>query len=178
MDKGKLKILVPRADIAIKVQELGRDISDTYRNIEEPVVVVSVLKGSLVFTADLIREINVPVQLETLVASSYGDGSESSGKVRIEYKSFDDLKDRHVLLVDDISDSGRTFQSIAEQLQAYEPASIRFCAFLDKPSRRAVTLKPDFIGFSIPNEFVVGYGLDFAGYYRELPDVAVVIPEE
>lgn len=174
MNHTKIKTLIPRADIAGKVKEMGIEISDTYRQINEPLVVISVLKGAMVFTADLIRAMNVPVQLEVLVASSYGSGSESSGKVSITYKSFENLKDRHVLVVDDITDSGRTFRDIGDQLMAFEPASVRFCAFLDKPSRREVTLKADFIGFSIPNEFVVGYGLDFAGYYRELPDVAIV----
>lgn len=174
MNHTKLKTLIPQADIAGKVKELGAQISDTYRHIEEPLVVISVLKGAMLFTADLIRALNIPVQLEVLVASSYGDGSESSGKVEITYRSFESLKNRHVLVVDDITDSGRTFRDIGDGLQKYEPASIRFCAFLDKPSRREVTLKADYIGFSIPNEFVVGYGLDFAGYYRELPDVAIV----
>lgn len=178
MNHYETEVLIDREKIAEKVQELGRTISKDFEELNEPLIVVGVLKGALLFVADLIRAMDIPVELEFIVASSYGDSDESSGDVRIGYKSFESLKDRSILLVDDITDSGRTFRDLGEALQAYEPKEVRFCALLDKPSRRAVSMKADYIGFSIPNAFVVGYGLDFAGRYRELADIAVVKTEE
>lgn len=178
MNQDKLEILIAREKIAEKVQELGTLISKDYQDIDQPLVVIGVLKGALPFVADLIRSLSIPIELEFIVASSYGDGDESTGKVRITYQSFEDLKGREILLVDDITDSGRTFKELGEALEAYEPAGIRYCALLDKPSRRAVAMKADYRGFAIPNAFVVGYGLDYAGRHRELADICIVTEED
>lgn len=178
MYQDKLEILVDREKIAEKVQELGQLISKDHQFIDQPLVVIGILKGALTFTADLIRAMSIPIQLEFITASSYGMGDETSGKVQITHKSFEDLKDRHILLVDDITDSGRTFKELGKLLEAYEPADIRYCALLDKPSRREVAMKADYRGFAIPNAFVVGYGLDYAERYRELPDIQIIVNDE
>lgn len=169
------EILIAKKDIQKKVEELGRRISNDYQLADgESLVVLSLLKGAMPFTADLIREITLPVRLEMMVASSYGDGTQTTRKVVIKYQSFESLKDQHVLIVDDITDSGNTLQAVGEVIKSYEPKEIRYCTFLNKPARREVDIDIHYMGFDIPDEFVVGYGLDFAGNYRELPDVCVM----
>lgn len=174
MDLSQRKILISREDIAKKVKEMGQQITEDYKDQDKPLVVISVLKGAIPFTADLIRAIDLPVRLEVLVASSYGSGTVSSGKVNIKYKSFDDLSGCNVILVDDIIDSGYTLQAIGQTMEDFNPAHVAYCTFLNKPERRKSDLKVDYMGFDIPDKFVIGYGLDYDSKYRELPDIEYI----
>lgn len=174
MDLSQRKILISREDIAKKVKEMGQQITEDYKDQDKPLVVISVLKGAIPFTADLIRAIDMPLRLEVLVASSYGSGTVSSGKVNIKYKSFDDLSGCNVILVDDIIDSGYTLQAIGQTMEDFNPAHVAYCTFLNKPERRKSDLKVDYMGFDIPDKFVIGYGLDYDSKYRELPDIEYI----
>ena len=174
MDLSQRKILISREDIAKKVKEMGQQITEDYKDQDKPLVVISVLKGAIPFTADLIRAIDLPLRLEVLVASSYGSGTVSSGKVNIKYKSFDDLSGCNVILVDDIIDSGYTLQAIGQTMEDFNPAHVAYCTFLNKPERRKSDLKGDYMGFDIPDKFVIGYGLDYDSKYRELPDIEYI----
>ena len=174
MDLSQRKILISREDIAKKVKEMGKQITEDYKDQDKPLVVISVLKGAIPFTADLIRAIDLPLRLEVLVASSYGSGTVSSGKVNIKYKSFDDLSGCNVILVDDIIDSGYTLQAIGQTMEDFNPAHVAYCTFLNKPERRKSDLKVDYMGFDIPDKFVIGYGLDYDSKYRELPDIEYI----
>lgn len=174
MDLSQRKILISREDIAKKVKEMGQQITEDYKDQDKPLVVISVLKGAIPFTADLIRAIDLPLRLEVLVASSYGSGTVSSGKVNIKYKSFDDLSGCNVILVDDIIDSGYTLQAIGQTMEDFNPAHVAYCTFLNKPERRKSDIKVDYMGFDIPDKFVIGYGLDYDSKYRELPDIEYI----
>lgn len=174
MDLSQRKILISREDIAEKVKEMGQQITEDYKDQDKPLVVISVLKGAIPFTADLIRAIDLPLRLEVLVASSYGSGTVSSGKVNIKYKSFDDLSGCNVILVDDIIDSGYTLQAIGQTMEDFNPAHVAYCTFLNKPECRKSDLKVDYMGFDIPDKFVIGYGLDYDSKYRELPDIEYI----
>ena len=174
MDLSQRKILISREDIAKKVKEMGQQITEDYKDQDKPLVVISVLKGAIPFTADLIRAIDLPLRLEVLVASSYGSGTVSSGKVNIKYKSFDDLSGCNVIIVDDIIDSGYTLQAIGQTMEDFNPAHVAYCTFLNKPERRKSDLKVDYMGFDIPDKFVIGYGLDYDSKYRELPDIEYI----
>lgn len=157
--------------IARRVRELGRQISTTYADIDQPLVLVVILKGATVFAADLLRELSIPAELEFVRASSYGSGTSSSGRVRLAHMVEGPLTGRHVLMVEDIVDSGRTIKAIMRHLQRSKPASLRLAALLDRPARREIPVEIDFTGFVIPDRFVIGYGLDYAGLYRELPGI-------
>jgi len=169
------KILIDESQVQNRVQELGQAISDTYAN--KDLLLVSVLKGSVIFMADLMRAISVPHEVDFMAVSSYG-GTEtsSSGVVRI-IKDLDiPLEGRNLLIVEDIIDSGHTLNYLMRILRERGPADIRIVTLLDKPSRREVDLHVDWTGFSIPNEFVVGYGLDYAEIYRNLPYIGILKP--
>lgn len=175
MESTRKDILISKEDIAKKVKELGAQINDTYPlEPGESLVLICLLKGALPFTADLMRELKMSVRLEVMVASSYGDGTESTRKVNVKYKSFEDLEGQSVLVVDDITDSGHTLKAVSELLMTYGPRQLRRCTFLDKPSRREVDMTIEYSGIEIPDEFVIGYGLDYAGNYRELPEIRVI----
>ncbi|MBI4553966.1 MAG: hypoxanthine phosphoribosyltransferase [Candidatus Latescibacteria bacterium] len=163
--------LISAAQLAEKVRELGARISDDYQATCP--ALVGILKGSVVFLADLMRAVSVPHTIEFLIASSYGTSTTSSGVVRIQSLG-EKLQGRHVLLVEDIVDTGRTLQYIVSYLSAQQPESLRVCALLDKPSARRVDVKIDYVGFTIPDVFVVGYGLDVNEQYRHLPYIAAV----
>jgi hypoxanthine phosphoribosyltransferase len=163
--------LLPSPQIARRVRRLGRQISKVYADIDQPLVLVVILKGATVFAADLLRSLTIPAELEFVRAASYGAGTSSSGRVRLAHMVEGPLDGRHVLLVEDIVDSGRTVDAITRRLRKMKPASLRVAALLDRPARRSVKVKIDFKGFTIPDRFVIGYGLDYAGLYRELPDI-------
>ena len=165
------KAMISSARIARRVRRLGRQISDAYADIETPLVLLVVLKGATVFAADLLRSLSIPAELEFVSAASYGSGTSSSGHVRLAHMVEGPLVGRHVLLVEDIIDSGRTVDVIVKRLRRMGPASLRIAALLDRPARREVEVKIDFTGFVIPDRFVIGYGLDYAGLYRELPGI-------
>lgn len=175
MKKDLKKILVTEEEIRQKVGELGRAISEDYRG--KQLLVVGILKGSIVFMSDLIRAIDLPLEIDFMEVSSYGHSTKSSGAVRI-LKDLDvDIEGRDMLVVEDIIDTGLTLNYLMEILRARKPASLKVCTFLNKPSRRKVKMEADFNGYDIPDEFAVGYGLDYAEKYRNLPYVAVLKPE-
>src|SRR5438067_11293855 len=157
--------------ISKRVGQLGREISKVYADIETPTVIVAILKGATVFAADLLRSLSIPAELEFVRAASYGGGTRSTGRVKIAHMVEGALEGRHVLLVEDIVDSGRTIDTILRRFRRMKPASLRVAALLDRPARRELPVKIDFTGFVIPDRFVIGYGLDYAGLYRELPGI-------
>ncbi len=164
--------LLTEEQIAKKVQELGKRISEDYRGKE--LLVVGVLKGSFMFLSDLVRAIKVPLAINFIGASSYV-GTKSSGYIRINHDLTTNIKDRHVLLVEDIVDTGETIDYLCDVFTLRGPASLKVCAFLSKPEVRDMSHRVDYVGFEIGKEFVVGYGLDFNEKYRELPYVAKVL---
>jgi hypoxanthine phosphoribosyltransferase len=166
--------LFDAATIAGRVRELAAEIDAAYQGIERPLLMVGVLRGSFVFLADLVRAMNTPTEIDFLAASSYGEGRESSGQVRLVTDLREDIAGRDVLLVEDIVDTGRTLKALTELLAERGPKSLRLVSLLDKPSRRIAAVEADFCGFSIDDLYVIGYGLDDAGLHRDLPCVAVV----
>lgn len=175
MDKDVKDILVSEADIKKLVAQLGRRITSDYEGKE--IMVICILKGAVMFCADLIREIKVPLKLDFMAVSSYGETTESSGAVQILKDLDSSVEGRHLLIVEDIVDTGLTLRYLISILNARGPASIKTCALLDKPERRKVDVKIDYTGIEIPDAFVIGYGLDYAEDYRHLPYVAVLSPE-
>jgi hypoxanthine phosphoribosyltransferase len=169
-------ILVTEQEIRERVEVLGREITDAYHDVEE-LTVISIINGALPFTADLIRHIDMPLRLDCMRVSSYRDDVNPVQEPEIIDMLRLDLKDQHVLIIDDILDTGHTCARVVEAIRKLEPASVRFAALLEKEGRREVALVPDFIGFNIPDQFVVGYGLDFAERYRQLPCIGVLKPE-
>jgi hypoxanthine phosphoribosyltransferase len=170
------EVLLSEADIAAKTAELGRRISEDYagRNL----TLVSVLKGSLPFMADLMRQISLPLRIDLMEVSSYGGtATESSGLVRIMKDLSASIADEDVLLVEDIIDTGLTLNYLVRYLRGKSPASLKICTLLDKPARRLVDIPVDYVGFEIPDQFVVGYGLDYSERYRNLRFVGVLRPE-
>ena len=168
---GSGKPMISSVRIAKRVRELGRQISQTYADIDTPLVLVVILKGATVFASDLLRSLSIPAELEFVRASSYGSGTSSSGHLKLAHMVDGPLIGRHVLLVEDIIDSGLTVSAIAKRIRRMNPASLRVAALLDRPARRVVEVAIDFTGFVIPDRFVIGYGLDYAGLYRELPHI-------
>ena len=167
------QVLISEEEIRAKVRELGASISADYAG--RAVTLVSVLKGSLPFMADLMRAIDVPVQIDLMEVSSYGGATtETSGLVRILKDLSSSIAGRDVLIVEDIIDTGLTLNYLLRYLRGKNPASLRICALLDKPARRLVEIPIDYRGFTIPDEFVVGYGLDFGEFYRNLPFIGVL----
>lgn len=159
--------------IAARIEELSREISEEYLNTSK-LVVVGLLRGSFVFIADLVRELELPVEVDFLEASSYGDGTETSREVRILKDLRGQIEGRDVLVVEDIVDTGYTLDHVLKLLQSKKPAKLRSIALLDKPSRREQDISADWIGFEIPDEFVVGYGIDYAQRNRNLPYIGKV----
>lgn len=168
-------ILIPEEVLQDRIRELGRRISTEY-NSKEPLL-VGILTGAFVFLADLLRAISIPCRVDFMATASYGSGTESSGIVRILKDLDQSIEGRHVLIVDDIIDTGLTMDYLLETLKARYPASLRVCALLDKRPRRLREVPLDFSGFEIPDKFVIGYGLDYAGHYRNLPFIGVLKPE-
>ncbi len=168
-------ILISAPTIHARVAELGSDIARDYQGRD--LVLVSILKGALPFLADLMREIPIPLSLDFLEVTSYGASTETSGVVRILKDLAHSIADRDVLVVEDILDTGFTLNYVMEHLRGQRPASIRLCTLLDKPARRIVPIEIDYRGFEIPDKFVVGYGLDYAERYRNLPFIGVLRPE-
>jgi hypoxanthine phosphoribosyltransferase len=176
MEHDIAKVLLSEAEIQHKVAELGKQITTAYAEVGQPVL-IGVLKGCMMFIVDLSRSIRLPIALDFIAVSSYGASTESSGVVRMVKDLDTDIAGRHVLLVEDIIDSGLTLAYLREHLLRREPASLKICALLNKPERREADVRIDFLGFDIPNEFVVGYGLDYKEIYRNLPYIGVLKPE-
>lgn len=169
------EILIPESALQSRVRELGQAISSDYEG-KEPLL-VGIMTGAFLFLADLLRHVTIPCQVDFMAISSYGVATESSGIVRILKDLDQTIEGRHVLIVDDIIDTGLTMDYLLETLKARYPASLRVCALLDKVPRRRREVRIDYRGFEIPDKFVVGYGLDFAGRYRNVPFVCVLKPQ-
>ena len=172
MAKYVKSVLISREEIAGMCQRLGEQISRDYEGRE--VFLIGVLKGSFVFLADLARFITIPVKIDFISVSSYGSGTKTTGVVRIIKDLDTDITNKHVIVVEDIIDSGLTLNHLRELLCTRNPASISLCTAFDKPERRKVEINVEYIGLQVPDEFIVGYGLDFDGNYRNLPDVAIL----
>ncbi len=169
------EVLISNQEIQAKVRSLGERITEDYAG--ERILLVGVLRGAVVVMGDLMRSIDLPCEIDFMDISSYGSGTSSSGVVRILKDLDEDITGRHVLIVEDIVDTGLTLSYLKRSLQARKPASLEICAFLTKPSRRRVQFDIKYLGFEVPDEFVVGYGLDYAGAYRNLPDICILKEE-
>lgn len=175
MTGDNYEVLVSREKISEMVRELGQKISRDYEGQE--LILVGVLKGGFIFLADLMREIDIPVEMDLISVSSYGDDTKSSGVVRL-IKDIDvSIENKHVLIVEDLVDTGLTLKHLKELFNTRGPKSLKICTAFDKPSRRKVDIDIEYKGIIIPDEFVIGYGLDYAGKYRNLPDLCVLSPE-
>jgi hypoxanthine phosphoribosyltransferase len=168
----KTKVIITREEIAKKIDELAAEIRRDYKD-KNPIL-IGVLKGSFVFLSDLARAMNIPVEVDFIRVSSYGAGKESSGKIKLVKDVETPIKDRHILVVEDIVDRGLTVRFLLDYLSFRKPASLKLCALFDKPSRRKVEVPIDYRGFTIPDAFVVGYGLDYSEQYRYLPDLCIL----
>ncbi len=166
------KVLISPEHIQKRVAELGASLSDDYRG--KDVLLICVLKGAVIFLSDLMRHLDLSVEIDFMAVSSYGASTESSGVVRILKDLEYSIEGRHCLIVEDIIDTGLTLKYLEENLRSRQPASLKIVTLLDKPKRRKVKIEPDYCGFTIPDEFVVGYGLDYNEKFRELPGISVL----
>lgn len=166
------KVLLTKDEIDKRVQEMAAEINRDYEGKE--LIVIVLLKGAAWFATDLTRAIELPLRVDFMVASSYGNGTTTSGNVKVKLDISEKIEGKHVLVVDDIIDSGVTFAAICDMLKVQKPASLKTVALCDKAERRVNGLNADYVGFQIPDEFVVGYGLDYAGDYRNLPYIGVL----
>mgnify|MGYP005855740891 CR=1 FL=1 len=174
--KHTVEVMIPESEIKARIAELGRQINEHYQDSGSEMVLVGLLRGSFMFMADLCREVQVPHEVDFMTASSYGSGMSTTRDVKILKDLDEDIRGKDVLIVEDIIDSGSTLKMIVELFQARKPASVKICTLLDKPSGRKVDLTPDYTCFTIPAAFVVGFGLDYEDYYRNLPFVGVLKP--
>lgn len=172
MNSDIKKVLLTKEEIDARVSEMGQQITEDYAG--KDLVVIILLKGAAWFATDLTRAIDLPLRVDFMVASSYGDGTSTSGSVKVRLDINENINGKHVLLIDDIIDSGVTFAAISNMLKLQKPASLKTVALCDKADRRINGLEADYVGFKIPDEFVVGYGLDYAGDYRNLPFIGIL----
>ncbi|KXU36495.1 hypoxanthine phosphoribosyltransferase [Cephaloticoccus primus] len=168
-------VLVNEAQIRRRIAELGHELRAVYG--DEELTLISIINGAIVFTADLLRELANPIRLDCIRISSYRDAVESRGVPQVVSKFTLDIANRHVLVIDDILDTGKTLEFVTRMIREHRPASLRTCVLLDKKERRAVDFEADFVGFSIPDQFVIGYGLDFAERYRNLRYIGTLKPK-
>ena len=168
------QVLLTKEQIAKRVEEMGKQITADYKG--KDLIVVVLLKGAAWFATDLTRAIDLPLRVDFMVASSYGNGTSTTGNVKVKRDVSENIAGKHVLLIDDIIDSGVTFAAISDMLRKNKPASLKTVALWDKAERRINGMEADYVGFKIPDEFVVGFGLDYAGDYRNLPYIGVLKP--
>ena len=172
------KVLIRPEELADIAKRLGKQITEDYKDSDKPIICIVILKGSLLFAADLIRWIDLPLDVEFMKVSSYGAGTKTSGEIKIHLDLMrENLEQYNLILIEDIVDSGRTLARLTQLLRNRNASSVKTCTLLDKPCRREVEFVPDYIGKEIPDEFVVGYGLDFDEKYRNLPFVGVLSPK-
>ncbi|MGL1903855.1 MAG: hypoxanthine phosphoribosyltransferase [Fibrobacterales bacterium] len=177
-EAGIDRVLITENTIKEIVARLGKDITEYYKNSQSELIVVGLLRGSFIFMADLVRKIDHPMITDFMTVSSYGDGIVSSGNLKVVMDLNESIEGRDVLIVEDIVDTGNTFSKVLHLLESREPASLKVCSLLNKTARREVEVPIDFCGIDIPDEFVVGYGLDLAQKYRNLPYVGVCNPDK
>ena len=177
MDKDMAKVLFSQEELQTRIRELGAQLSEDYRG--KTPTMVCILKGAIIFYTDLVRSMDIPLTMDFMAVSSYGNSTKSSGEVEIRKDLSTSIEGKHVVIVEDIVDSGFTLTYLTRLLNTRGAKSIKLCTLLDKPSRRApgITLRADYSGFAVGNEFVVGYGLDYAELYRNLPYIGVLKPE-
>ncbi|TDQ59789.1 hypoxanthine phosphoribosyltransferase [Mesocricetibacter intestinalis] len=179
MKKHRVETLIPSREVHSRIDQLGQEISRFYQQKKvDKLIVVGLLRGSFMFMADLVRRIELPLEIEFMTTSSYGSGMTTNHDVKISKDLDGDIKGEHVLIVEDIIDTGYTLEKVREILSLRNPASLAICTLLDKPSRREVEVPVDWVGFAIPDEFVVGYGIDYAQRHRNLDYIGKVILEE
>ena len=172
MSENVERILIDEETLQKRVREMGRQITEDYRG--KDLIIIAILKGAVVFTSDLIKEIKLPLSIDFMAVSSYGVSTKSSGVVRILKDLEEEIEGRDVLIVEDIVDTGLTLHYLVENLWSRGPKSLKICCCLDKPTRRTAPVKVDYVGFDIPDEFVIGYGLDYAERYRNLPYIGIL----
>ena len=166
------KVLISQQEIAARINQLSSEIRNAYR--DKTPLLIGILKGSFMFMADLVRVLDFPLELDFIRLSSYGAGKESSGKIRVTHSLGSEVRGRHVLVIEDIVDSGLTVAFLMDYLLKRKPASLKLCALTDKPDRHQVPVTIEYLGFTVPNKFLVGYGLDWGEKYRNLPDICVL----
>ncbi len=172
------KVLISEDELKTVVEKLGKQITEDYKNSEKPIICIIILKGSMLFAADLVRKIELPLEIEFMKVSSYGAGTRNSGEIKIHLDLMrENLEKYHLIVIEDIVDSGRTLARLTQLLKNRNASSVKTCTLLDKPSRREVEFVPDYCGVTIPDEFVIGYGLDYNEQFRNLPYVGVLKPE-
>ena len=172
----KVRVLLSEEEVDVKINEIAKQISRDYEGKE--IHLLCILKGGVFFMCELAKRITVPVSMDFMALSSYGNNTESSGNIKVKKELDESIEGKEVLIVEDIVDSGRTLSFLVEELKKRNPASLRLCTLLDKPDRRVVDIHADYTCFEIPDEFVVGYGLDYAQKYRNLPYIGIVEIEE
>jgi hypoxanthine phosphoribosyltransferase len=172
MGKYIKEVLISKEQIHSKVKELGSQISKDYEG--KDLLLICVLRGAFIFMADLVREISIPIEIDFMLVSSYGNNTTTSGVVKILTDLDTDITGRNVIIVEDLVDTGLTLKHLKDLLLTRNPESIAICTIFDKPERRRADIKADYVGMEIPDEFIVGYGLDYAGNYRHLPDVFIL----
>ncbi|OOF40165.1 MULTISPECIES: hypoxanthine phosphoribosyltransferase [Rodentibacter] len=179
MKKHHVDVLISEADVKARIASLGEEITAFYQQKQvNKLIVVGLLRGSFMFMADLVRELRLPIEIEFMTTSSYGSGMTTNHDVKISKDLEGDIRGEHVLIVEDIIDTGYTLEKVREILNLRNPASLAICTLLDKPSRREVSVPVEWIGFEIPDEFVVGFGIDYAQQYRNLGYIGKVVVEE
>lgn len=175
MNNDVMKVLLSGKEIEKRVGEIAAQITRDYAG--ESVLMVGILRGAVVFFSELVKRVDLDLRFDFMVVSSYGSGTDSSGEIRIIKDLSQPIEGMNVIIVEDIIDTGYTLKNLKKLLSTRNPKSLKICSLLDKPSRRKVELEGDYIGFKVPNEFVVGYGLDYNEKYRNLPDICVLKPE-
>ena len=177
MHEDIAKIFYTEEQLKKRVAEMGQQITSDYKDVKEEIFCVGILKGAVNFYTDLVRQINLPIRYDFMIASSYGNGTSTTGSVKI-LKDLDyDIEGKHLIIIEDIIDSGTTMNYLMKYFQERKPKSVKLCSLLSKPSRRTVDVNIDYCGFVVPDEFLVGYGLDYAEVYRNLPYIGVLKPE-
>jgi len=173
--KQIVEVMISEADVKQRIDEMAKEIVKHYKSLQDELVLVGLLKGSFIFMADLCRKIDIPHEVDFMTVSSYGNGMTSTRDVKIIKDLDEDIRGKHVLIVEDIIDSGNTLKKVREILELRGPKSVAICTLLDKPSRREVEVPVEWTGYTIQDEFVVGYGIDYAQQYRHLPYIGHVI---
>jgi hypoxanthine phosphoribosyltransferase len=169
---NELKILISQQEISKAIDRIASEIRKDYKN-KNPLM-IGILKGSFIFMSDLVRKIDIPLEIDFVGLSSYGSGTESSGKIKVSSRLSKPVKDRHIIVVEDIIDTGLTTRHFIEHLKRKKAASVRLCALTEKPARRKIEANIDYLGFTVPDKFIVGYGIDWDEKYRYLPDICYI----